>query len=144
MNSLFFNEDFDEVEKFLLNRLIRPEYTALFQVPQQNEYGQFYTAYEQVTWPKEGLWNLDIRSLLFDAYLTKLQDIAVNLDSFKTNLISRFLVTSSLKEFDTLGRKVEKIFQIYGIDNIKIQIIEQYDNIPVCQLRDREIYYIQN
>lgn len=116
-----FSENFDEVEKFLLNRLIRPEYTASFQVPQQNEYGQFYTAYEQVTWPKDGTWNLDIRSLLFDNYLTKLQDIAVNLDSFKTNLISRFLVTSSLKEFDTLGKKVEKILQIYGrsFDQIK-------------------------
>jgi len=36
-------------------------------------------------------------------------------------LISRFLVSDSLKEFDTLGRKVEKIFQIYGrsFDQIK-------------------------
>lgn len=116
-----FAEDFDEVQKFLLNRLVRPEYTAVFQVPQQNEAGQFYTNYQQVTWPKEGPWNLDIRSFLFDNYLTELEAIAVNLDSFKTNLISRFLVTDSLKEFDTLGQKVEKIFQIYGrsFDQIK-------------------------
>jgi hypothetical protein len=116
-----FAEDFDEVEKFLLNRLVRPEYTAVFQVPQQNEDGQFYTNYQQVTWPKEGPWNLDIRSFLFDNYLTQLEAIAVNLDAFKTNLISRFLVTDSLKEFDTLGQKVEKIFQIYGrsFDQIK-------------------------
>ena len=116
-----FSEDFDEVEKFLVNRLVRPEYTAVFQVPQQNEYGQFYTDYRQVTWPKDGTWNLDIRSFLFDDYLTQLQDIAENLDSFKTNLISRFLVTGALKDFDTLGQKVEKIFQIYGrsFDQIK-------------------------
>lgn len=116
-----FQEDFDEVEKFLLNRLVRPEYTAVFQVPQQNEYGQFYTEYEQVTWSKRGLWNLDISSYQFDAYLEQIQAIAVNLDSFKTNLISRFLVTDSLKEFDTLGQKVEKIFQIYGrsFDQVK-------------------------
>ena len=116
-----FQEDFDEVEKFLLNRLIRPEYTAAFQVPQQNEYGQFYTEYQQVTWPKRGPWNLDISSFLFDRYLEQIQEISVNLDSFKTNLISRFLVTDSLKEFDTLGQKVEKIFQIYGrsFDQIK-------------------------
>jgi hypothetical protein len=116
-----FLEDFDEVEKFLVNRLIRPEYTAVFQVPQQNEYGQFYTEYQQVTWPKKGDWNLDISSFLFDTYLEQIQEIAVNLDSFKTNLISRFLVTDSLKEFDTLGQKVEKIFQIYGrsFDQIK-------------------------
>ena len=116
-----FQEDFDEVEKFLLNRLVRPEFTASFQVPQQNEYGQFYTEYQQVTWPKRGPWNLDISSFLFDRYLEQIQEIAVNLDSFKTNLISRFLVTDSLKEFDTLGQKVEKIFQIYGrsFDQVK-------------------------
>ena len=116
-----FQESFDEVEKFLVNRLVRPEYTAVFQVPQQNEYGQIYTDYEQVTWPKDGPWNLDIQSFLFDAYLEQIQAIAINLDSFKTNLISRFLISDSLKEFDTLGRKVEKIFQIYGrsFDQIK-------------------------
>ena len=116
-----FAETFNEVEKFLVNRLIRPEYTAIFQVPQQNEYGQVYTDYQQVTWPKNGPWNLDIRSFLFDRYLEEIQAIAINLDEFKTNLISRFLVTDSLKEFDTLGQKVEKIFQIYGrsFDQIK-------------------------
>jgi hypothetical protein len=116
-----FQESFDEIEQFLLNRLVRPEYTAVFQVPQQNEYGQTYTEYQQVTWPKQGTWNLDIRSFLFDNYLEQIQAIAVNLDSFKTNLISRFLITDSLKEFDTLGQKVEKVFQIYGrsFDQIK-------------------------
>ena len=116
-----FLESFDEVEKFLINRLVRPEYTAIFQVPQQNEYGQFYTEYQEATWPKDGPWNLDISSFLFDNYLEIIQGIAVNLDSFKTNLISRFLISDSLKEFDTLGRKVEKIFQIYGrsFDQVK-------------------------
>lgn len=116
-----FLESFDEVEKFLVNRLIRPEYTAVFQVPQQNEQGEFYNSYQQVTWPKDGPWNLDIRSFLFDDYLVQLDEIAENLDQFKSNLISRFLVTDSLKEFDTLGQKVEKIFQIYGrsFDQVK-------------------------
>lgn len=116
-----FAENLDEVEKFLMNRLIRPEYTAVFQVPQQNAEGQFYTNNQSVTWPKDGPWNLDIRSFLFDDYLTQLETIAVDLDSYKTNLISRFFVSDSLKEFDTLGRKVEKIFQIYGrsFDQVK-------------------------
>lgn len=116
-----FAETFDEVEKFLVNRLVRPEYTAVFQVPQQNEYGEFYNAYQQVTWPKQGPWNLDINSLNFENYLSQLDEIAVNLDQFKSNLISRFLVTDSLKEFDTLGQKVEKVFQIYGrsFDQVK-------------------------
>jgi hypothetical protein len=116
-----FEEDFDEVEKFLINRLINPIYTSIFQVPQQNEDGQFYIDNKQITWPKDGMWNLDIRSLEFDSYLTQLQAIAENLDGFKTNLVSRFLISGSLKDFDTLGQKAEKIFQIYGrsFDQIK-------------------------
>lgn len=116
-----FAENLDEVEKFLMNRLVRPEYTANFQVPQQNEAGQFYTNNQSVTWPKDGPWNIDIRSFLFEQYLTQLEEIAVNLDSFKTNLISRFLIADSLKEFDTIGRKAEKVFQIYGrsFDQVK-------------------------
>lgn len=116
-----FAENFDEIENFLLNRLITPEYTALFQVPVQNERGEFFTNVTPVTWPKDGVWNLDIRSLNFENYITKLQDIAVDLDSYKTNLVSRFLVADSLKEFDTVGQKVEKIFQIYGrsFDEVK-------------------------
>jgi len=125
-----FAESFDEVEKFLTNRLVVPEYTAFFQVPQQNEAGQFYTEYAQVTWPKDGSWNLQIQGSAFDDYIQKLQDIAINLDSFKTNLISRFLVTSSIKEFDTLSQKVEKVLQIYGrsFDQIK-QFIDTLANM---------------
>jgi hypothetical protein len=116
-----FYEDFDEIEQFLLNRLIQPIYTATFQIPAQNDYGQFYVDYRNVTWPKDGVWNLDIRSNNFDDYLRELQNIGEILDSFKTNLISRFLVSDSLKEFDTLGRKVESLLQIYGrsFDEIK-------------------------
>jgi hypothetical protein len=37
-----------------------------------------------------------------------------NFDSYKTNLISRFLTTASLKEFDTTDKKLEKVLQLYG------------------------------
>lgn len=116
-----FLEDFDEVEKFLVNRLTVPEYTAFFQIPAQNNAGQFYTNYEQVTWPKDGTWNLAINGQGFDNYLTQLQSLAIDLDTYKTNLISRFLVTDAFKEFDTLGQKVEKVLQIYGrsFDQVK-------------------------
>lgn len=116
-----FADEFDEVEKFLLNRLVKPEYTANFKVPSQNNNGQFYTKTENVTFPKDGTWNLDIRTNRFDKYLDKLEEIAKNLDGFKTNLISRFLVTDSIKEFDTSDHKVEKLLQIYSrsFDEIK-------------------------
>lgn len=125
-----FQENFDEVEQFLMNRLIQPEYTANFQVPAQNNAGQFYTSYVQVTFPKDGDWNLDIVSFRFDDYLAKLADVAEDLDTYKTNLISRFLVTASIKEFDTMDHKVEKILQIYGrsFDQIK-QYIDALANM---------------
>jgi len=109
------------LRSFLLNRQISPEYTANFQIPLQNEAGQFYTGFVQVTWPKDGVWNLDIVSGRFDNYLTQLADAAESLDSYKTNLVSRFLVTDSIKEFDTIDHRVEKVLQIYGrsFDQIK-------------------------
>lgn len=125
-----FQENFDEVEQFLMNRLIQPEYTANFQVPAQNNGGQFFTSFVQITFPKDGDWNLDIVSFRFDDYLTKLADVAEDLDTYKTNLISRFLVTSSIKEFDTMDQKVEKVLQIYGrsFDQIK-QYIDALANM---------------
>ena len=109
-----FNLDFDQVENFLLNRQITPPYTAQFLVPREQEDGRFVITTELVTWPRAGLWNLDIRSISFDNYLTKINDFSFNLDQYTTNIISRFLTTGALKEFDTPDQKFEKLLQIYG------------------------------
>ncbi len=116
-----FAEVFDEVEKFLLNRLVEPPYSAVFQIPSENENGQFTTSISTVTWPLDGPWNLDIRTPSFDLYLEQINKIAVDFDIYKTDLLSRFLTQESFKEFDTRDRKVEKILQIYGrsFDEIK-------------------------
>ena len=119
-----FSENFDEVEKFLLNRLAQPQYTATFNVPIQTDGGAVELQNATVTWPKDGLWNLDIRTPSFTNYLEKLNIIGVDFDAYKTNLITRFLVTDSLLEFDTPDHKVAKVLQIYGrsFDQIKIFI----------------------
>ena len=119
-----FSENFDEVEKFLLNRLAQPQYTAIFNVPVQTDGGAVELQNATVTWPKDGLWNLDIRTPSFTNYLEKLNVIGVDFDAYKTNLITRFLVTDSLLEFDTPDHKVAKVLQIYGrsFDQIKIFI----------------------
>ena len=109
-----FDEPFDEVEDFLLNRLIRPKYTANFKYPRESDNGQFFTASESVTWTLDGYWNLDIRTDKFDVYLNSLNVIAESIDNWKTNLISRFLVTGAFKDFDTDDQRVEKVLQIYG------------------------------
>ena len=119
-----FSENFDEVEKFLLNRLAQPQYTAIFNVPVQTDGGAVELQNATVTWPKDGLWNLDIRTPSFTNYLEKLNVIGLDFDAYKTNLIARFLVTDSLLEFDTPDHKVAKVLQIYGrsFDQIKIFI----------------------
>jgi hypothetical protein len=111
---LLYSEKYDEVQRFLLNRLISPIYTAIFDFPQENENGQYYIQKKPVTWPLDGVWNLDIRSILFENYLQTLSEIGSSIDEYKTNLISRFLTTGSLKDFDTVDQKAEKMFQIYG------------------------------
>ena len=109
-----FKEPFDEVEDFLLNRFSSPAYTASFDLVEENDRGQFIKSKKKVTWPKNGVWNLDIITENFDRYLKEVSQIAEVLDRYKTDLIVRFLTTGAFKDFDTGDNKVEKVLQIYG------------------------------
>ena len=116
-----FTNNFDEVEKFLLNQNTTPKYSATFSYPEYDGDGK-YTLYNRtLSWPIGGVWNLDIQSSIFTEYLDGLQLVAERLDEYKTNLISRFLITGAFKEFDTTDQKVEKVLQIYGrsFDEVK-------------------------
>ena len=109
-----FNLNFDSVENFLLNRNINPPYTAQFFVPTEQDDGSYLIIKESAMWPRSGLWNLDIISGSFDNYLEQINTFSLNLDEYTTNLISRFMTTGALKEFDTPDKKFEKLLQIYG------------------------------
>ena len=109
-----FQDPFDEVEDFLLNRNVVPRYTASFQLIRENTNGVFVKETQSVTWPVDGLWNLDTRTDNFDTYLDQLNEIAEVLDANKTNLIVRFLTTGAFIEFDTEDQKIQKVLQVYG------------------------------
>ena len=109
-----FNLDLDKVENFLLNRRVTPPYTAQFYVPREQEDGSYVITKELASWPLAGPWNLDIRSISFDNYLAKINEYAASLDTYSTNIISRFLTTGALKEFDTPDQRFEKLLQLYG------------------------------
>lgn len=109
-----FNLDLDKVENFLLNRQITPPYTSTYFVPREQEDGSFTITQELATWPLAGFWNLDISSVSFENYLEKINDYSFNLDTYSTNIVSRFLTTGALKEFDTPDQRFEKLLQIYG------------------------------
>lgn len=119
-----FNLDLDYVDNFLLNRNTVPIYTTSIDVPVEQDDGSFITIQNRITWPLNGKWNLDIITNSFTIYLEKLNAIAEDFDSYKTNLITRFLITDSLVEFDTNGQKVDKVLKIYGrsFDDTKVFI----------------------
>jgi len=144
-NTLTTEEVFDkmeDVEKFLVERKSKPLYTATFDQPKETSTGKIMKSSVSVTWPASDNWNLIIKGSTFLSYLDQLYDIADTYDSYKTNLISRFLTTAALKEFDTYDEKVDKILKIYGrsFDQIKKYIdglaymanvtYDGLDNIP--------------
>jgi hypothetical protein len=109
-----FNEDFDKVENFLLNRDVSPKYTAYFNTPVENESGGYTLTVKVARFPVNGSWNISISGTDFNQYLLNLNEIAESLDEYRTNLVSRFLTAGAIKEFDTQDQKVEKMLQIYG------------------------------
>tara|TARA_R110000803_G_scaffold39315_4_gene84845 strand:+ start:40340 stop:43678 length:3339 start_codon:yes stop_codon:yes gene_type:complete len=112
---------FGTVERFLLNQTSVPQYKAEIQLPKLSENGQNYVIKETLIWEKQDLWNIDVKTQKYTDYLKKLVEIGEELDGYKTNLISRFLTTGALKDFDSGDRKVEKTLQIYGrsFDDVK-------------------------
>ena len=114
-------KNFDYVDRFLMNRDVVPEYTANFKLIKESTAGGTYYSNTLVTWPKQDGINLDITSSAYTNYLTQLADLGTELDTQKTNLVSRFLTSPVLKEFDTVDRKIEKTLQVYGrsFDDIK-------------------------
>ena len=109
-----FNLELGEIEEALLNRLTTPIYTYTFQIPSESDDGYIYNIIRSVTWPLDGLWNLDILSEGYLNYVSELEILGTDYDNFKTNLISRFYTTNALKEFDTPDLKVDKTLKIYG------------------------------
>lgn len=119
-----YNLELDDVQEFLLNRFIQPKYTASFQVPTEGNDGTIFKSYQTISWPMDGVWNIDIRTPQFTSYLEKLNNIGQEFDNSTTDLISRFYTTNAFKEFDTPGSKVDKTLKIYGrsFDEIKTYI----------------------
>lgn len=109
-----FNLELGEIEEALLNRSTTPIYTYQFQIPTESDDGYIYNVIRSITWPLDGIWNLDILTLGYENYISELQILGIDSDNFKTNLISRFYTTNALKEFDTLDGKVDKTLKIYG------------------------------
>ena len=130
----------NDVESLILDRESTPKYTAEFKLPKDNLDGsKTETRTTKISWPifKDG-WNIKIGGTQYVNYLEELSTIGEDVDQYKSNLISRFLTTASLNEFDTEDQRMGSIFQIYGsgfdsvkkfIDNIAYMRNVSYDKI---------------
>ena len=64
-----FNLELDEVEELLLNRYSYPIYTSKFQILTEADNGTEYIRLQTLTWPLDGVWNIDIRTPQFTKYI---------------------------------------------------------------------------
>jgi hypothetical protein len=145
----FFN-NLDDLEELLLNRETNPKYEASFKVPRDSSDGNATDIVSiEIVWPLaiDG-WNLQTIGADFEDYITKLGNVADEIDDYKSNLMVRFLASPQLFEFDTNDKKSETIFQLYGqsfdrikkyIDNIAFMRHVSYDginNVPDILLKN--------
>lgn len=119
----FFNS-LDGLEYYLLNRLNIPRYTAIFKRPIVGTDGTFDLMDERYTWTYNDGYNIDIDTIEYGDYLRRLLQLGQDYDTYKVNLISRFFTARTIKEFDTIDEKADKLLKIYGreFDEIKLFI----------------------
>jgi len=119
----FFNS-ISYFQSYLLNRDTTPKYTATFSVIEEDSNGITSFTEQSFTFPTSDGYNIDINTSLYQLYLNDLNNLALTYDQYKTDLVSRFLTTSVLKEFDTPNLKFDKMLKVYGreLDEIKLFI----------------------
>jgi len=141
----FFN--LNEFENRLLNRLSIPIYTSSFRVFSETENGTTVESTKKITWPLRDGYNIDFDSIDYSRFVNKLLELSDINDSSRSNLMVRFLVSSSISEFDTgadingsygntNGQKMTNALKIYGrefdevkkySDGIKFANVVTYD-----------------
>ncbi len=98
---------------------------------------------EELTWGTNDGYNLDYDNQSFNVFLEKLIDITNSYDEYKTDVIYRMLIPSSLKLYDTTeDEKIKKLTRIWGrnFDEVRQYIdaiarinklsYDKKDNIP--------------
>ena len=131
-NNIKVNEFFitlPNFEKYLLNRKTNPVYTATFSYTVKTDEGIAIEAKKQITWPSTDGYNIDFNTTNYINFVSNLLDLSDASDSIQTNIISRFLVSNAISDFDTVSKdnndeteqKMDKTLKIYGreFDEIK-------------------------
>lgn len=142
----FFN-NLDTFEDNLLNRLTTPKYTSKYEYKIVTESGLIVNKRQTLTWPVTDGYNIDFNSTSYVNYVTNLLSISTSKDGIETDLMTRFLTSESISDFDTVprcdgtqeetaGQKMNKTLKIYGrefdeikkyIDGISFANVVSYD-----------------
>lgn len=108
----------NQFESNLLNTNIIPKYTASFTVFSETDKGGQVESTQHVTWPVTDGYNIDFSSSQYVDYVNKLLELAETSDLTKSNLMTRFLVSKSITEFDTssddVNQKMTNALRVYG------------------------------
>lgn len=127
----FFNT-LDTFQNNLLNRLSIPNYLSTFNYQVETDGGNTVLTQQSLIWPVSDGYNLDFNSTRYVNYVSDLLTIAEQSDETQSNLLTRFLTTKAISEFDTIpndtgtkevteGQTMNKVLKIYGrsFDEIK-------------------------
>jgi hypothetical protein len=119
-------------EDYLLNRLTLPKYKSTFDYKFFTDDGTIYDTSTSIVWPTTDGYNLDFDTNEYVTYVTQLLEITTSSDETISDLMTRFLVSESISNFDTIprcdgseeetaGQKMNKTLKVYGreFDEVK-------------------------
>ncbi len=108
--NLFYNS-LPNFEYYLLNRFSNPKFTSTFKYTVKSDTGNVLSVTDTLTWPISDGYNLDFDTVQYANYATKLSGICSNYDLTTSSLMTRFLVSNSITDFDTTEAHVDPLDQ---------------------------------
>lgn len=119
-------------EKNIVSKRIKTDgFSFDLKDPTLLEDGKIVYSDSNVLWGTSDGYNIDINTPNYDKFLKIILTIGAKYDKIKTDLIARFLTTTSLKTYDlTEEGKINKLLRVYGreFDQIR-QFIDSLVNI---------------
>jgi hypothetical protein len=125
---LFFNKfikDLTALEKYIVADKTDQGYLMTFKKPILLDNGGVSYSNQDIIWSTTDGYNVDITGTKYEKLLQDLGDLGDEYDTFKTDLVTRFLVPQSLLVYDqTQDEKMSKLLRVYGrnFDNLKVYI----------------------
>ncbi len=139
----YFYNSLDSFEKYILSLDTSPKYTLTAKVPVVNDDDEYYFLDKLYTWPVSDKYNIDISGTKFQKYYNSLLDLSDAYDKFKSDVVYRMFMPSSVKDSDLtdnlksrqfsriLGRELDEIRAfIDGLTYINNVSYDKVENVP--------------